>query len=220
MFPTLLIGDHLFVNKFLYGVKIPFSDVRLPGFREPERGDVVVFTVAKHGAQTFPADRRTRSAPRGVREADRGTSRRSHRGAPRCRLRQRGARGRAPAARGLPGRRGPHAASERGDPGRPHLPHPRRSLREAPPTGSHRGGARALPHAGRQPRPLEGQPGLGHRASGRDQGARLRALLVLGLQRQLGRAAESRSPGGSFSPARCVGIASATGFRRNQRPLP
>ena len=59
MFPTLLIGDHLFVNKFLYGIKIPFSDMRLPGLREPARGDVVVFTVAKQGAQTFPADRRT-----------------------------------------------------------------------------------------------------------------------------------------------------------------
>jgi len=58
MFPTLLIGDHLFVNKFVYGIKVPFSDLRLPGFREPERGDVVVFTVAKLGGQTFPADRR------------------------------------------------------------------------------------------------------------------------------------------------------------------
>jgi signal peptidase I len=58
MFPTLLIGDHLFVNKFVYGIKIPFTDIRLPGLREPERGDVVVFTVAKLGGQTFPADRR------------------------------------------------------------------------------------------------------------------------------------------------------------------
>ncbi len=58
MFPTLLIGDHLFVNKFLYGIKIPFTDVRLTGLRGPERGDVVVFTVAKRGPQTFPADRR------------------------------------------------------------------------------------------------------------------------------------------------------------------
>jgi len=58
MFPTLLIGDHLFVNKFVYGIKIPFSDVRLPGLRDPEAGDVVVFTVAKLGSQTFPADRR------------------------------------------------------------------------------------------------------------------------------------------------------------------
>jgi signal peptidase I len=57
MFPTLLIGDHLFVNKFIYGPKLPFSDIRLPGFRKPERGEVVVFTVAKRGRDTFPADR-------------------------------------------------------------------------------------------------------------------------------------------------------------------
>jgi signal peptidase I len=56
MFPTLLIGDHLFVNKFVYGIKIPFTRIRLPGLREPERGDVVVFTVAKRGARTLPAD--------------------------------------------------------------------------------------------------------------------------------------------------------------------
>jgi signal peptidase I len=56
MLPTLLIGDHLFVNKFVYGIKIPFTDSRLPALREPERGDVVVFTVAKRGARTFPAD--------------------------------------------------------------------------------------------------------------------------------------------------------------------
>ena len=58
MFPTLLIGDHLFVNKFIYGAKLPFTDVRLPEIREPERGEVVVFTVAKQGTQTFPADRK------------------------------------------------------------------------------------------------------------------------------------------------------------------
>ncbi len=47
MFPTLLIGDHLFVNKLSYGPRIPFTDTRLPGLREPERGDVVVFEVAR-----------------------------------------------------------------------------------------------------------------------------------------------------------------------------
>jgi len=57
MFPTLLIGDHLFVNKFVYGPKVPFSDMRLPGLREPERGDIIVFTVARRGHDTFPADR-------------------------------------------------------------------------------------------------------------------------------------------------------------------
>ena len=58
MFPTLVIGDHLFVNKFIYGAKLPFSDIRLPGIRKPERGEVVVFTVARRGTSTFPADRK------------------------------------------------------------------------------------------------------------------------------------------------------------------
>jgi signal peptidase I len=40
---TLLIGDYLLVNKFLYGAKIPFFDVRLPAVRQPERGDIIVF---------------------------------------------------------------------------------------------------------------------------------------------------------------------------------
>lgn len=58
MLPTLLVGDHLFVNKFVYGSKVPFTDVRLPSLREPARGDVVVFTVAGDGHETFPADER------------------------------------------------------------------------------------------------------------------------------------------------------------------
>ena len=56
MLPTLLIGDHLFVNKFVYGAKIPFTDLRLPGLREPERGDVVVFLVARDGDRILPVD--------------------------------------------------------------------------------------------------------------------------------------------------------------------
>jgi signal peptidase I len=40
---TLLVGDFLIVNKFLYGIKVPFTDARLPGIREPRYGDVVVF---------------------------------------------------------------------------------------------------------------------------------------------------------------------------------
>ena len=61
MFPTLLIGDHLFVNKFIYGSRIPFTDLRLPGLRKPARGDVVVFSIARGseaGGQIFPADAR------------------------------------------------------------------------------------------------------------------------------------------------------------------
>jgi signal peptidase I len=59
MLPTLLIGDHLFVNKFVYGIKIPFSDARIPTGGAPERGDVVVFTVARDArGGIHPADER------------------------------------------------------------------------------------------------------------------------------------------------------------------
>lgn len=40
---TLLIGDHILVNKFIYGVKLPFVDHRMATLREPRRGDVIVF---------------------------------------------------------------------------------------------------------------------------------------------------------------------------------
>ena len=43
MIPTLHVHDHLFVNKFIYGLKIPFTRTRLFGFREPRRGEIVVF---------------------------------------------------------------------------------------------------------------------------------------------------------------------------------
>jgi len=53
MIPTLLIGDHIFVNKFAYGIKIPFSDIvtdhpiyvvkRDP----PKHGDIIVFMYPK-----------------------------------------------------------------------------------------------------------------------------------------------------------------------------
>lgn len=47
MLPTLLIGDHLLVNKFMYGVRMPFTGKLLIPFNEPERGDVVVFRFPK-----------------------------------------------------------------------------------------------------------------------------------------------------------------------------
>jgi signal peptidase I len=40
---TLLIGDFLFVNKFLYGAQIPFTEWRLPAIRPPKAGDIIVF---------------------------------------------------------------------------------------------------------------------------------------------------------------------------------
>ncbi len=40
---TLLIGDHLLVNKFIYGTQIPLTDKRILKIRDPGRGDVIVF---------------------------------------------------------------------------------------------------------------------------------------------------------------------------------
>lgn len=53
MEPTLLIGDHLLVNKFLYGTKIPFTDIKVLPIREPERGDVVVFIYPVDTSKDF-----------------------------------------------------------------------------------------------------------------------------------------------------------------------
>lgn len=47
MLPTLQIGDHLLVNKFIYGVRLPFTGSMLIPFKEPGRGDVVVFKFPK-----------------------------------------------------------------------------------------------------------------------------------------------------------------------------
>ncbi len=40
---TLLVGDHLLVNKFIYGIKIPYFDRFIIQFKKPARGDIVVF---------------------------------------------------------------------------------------------------------------------------------------------------------------------------------
>ncbi len=43
MEPTLEIGDHILVNKFIYGTKIPFTNLSLFPWTSPQRGDVIVF---------------------------------------------------------------------------------------------------------------------------------------------------------------------------------
>ena len=53
MKPTLLVGDHLLVNKFIYGIRIPIIDKFLIQFKEPERGDVVVFKWPKDESLDF-----------------------------------------------------------------------------------------------------------------------------------------------------------------------
>jgi len=43
MYPTLEIGDHIFVNKFIYGMRIPETNTKLFELRDPRRGEVIVF---------------------------------------------------------------------------------------------------------------------------------------------------------------------------------
>jgi signal peptidase I len=47
MLPTLLIGDHLLVNKFIYGIRVPFTGKVLVPIKSPQHGDVVVFRFPK-----------------------------------------------------------------------------------------------------------------------------------------------------------------------------
>lgn len=53
MIPTLLVGDHLFVNKFVYGPRIPFMDARIFTWQEPKRGDVIVFKYPENEDKDF-----------------------------------------------------------------------------------------------------------------------------------------------------------------------
>src|SRR5262245_28298339 len=55
MMDTLLIGDYILVNKFLYGPELPylFSDTHLPGLRSPERGDIIVFKYPNDESRDF-----------------------------------------------------------------------------------------------------------------------------------------------------------------------
>ncbi len=58
MIPTLLVGDHILVNKFLLGtpVDIPFTNItlfRMPGLRKPRRGDIIVFKYPEDPKRDF-----------------------------------------------------------------------------------------------------------------------------------------------------------------------
>jgi signal peptidase I len=43
MYPTVEINDHIFVNKLLYGARIPFTASKAFAWRKPQRGEVIVF---------------------------------------------------------------------------------------------------------------------------------------------------------------------------------
>lgn len=53
MLPTLQIGDHILVNKFIYGVRLPFFDLWLLGPWTPRRGDIIVFKYPYDESRDF-----------------------------------------------------------------------------------------------------------------------------------------------------------------------
>ncbi|MBX3040052.1 MAG: signal peptidase I [Bdellovibrionaceae bacterium] len=53
MLPSLLIHDHIFVNKITYGVRVPFSENWLVKFGEPKRGEVIVFKYPRDMSTFF-----------------------------------------------------------------------------------------------------------------------------------------------------------------------
>ena len=54
MLPTLQIGDHILVNKFLYGLRLPYPfENTLVEWKQPRRGDVIVFVYPKDPSKDF-----------------------------------------------------------------------------------------------------------------------------------------------------------------------
>lgn len=53
MTPTLEIGDHILVNKFIYGFRIPYTRIRLLPFTKPKSGDVIVFVYPLDSRKDF-----------------------------------------------------------------------------------------------------------------------------------------------------------------------
>lgn len=53
MEPTLRIGDYLLVNEFIYGIRIPYTDIRLTSYEKPKREDVIVFIYPVDPSKDF-----------------------------------------------------------------------------------------------------------------------------------------------------------------------
>jgi len=53
MVPTLLVGDHIFVNKFVYGTRIPFTTTKVRQGRVPNRGEIIVFMYPKEHSTDY-----------------------------------------------------------------------------------------------------------------------------------------------------------------------
>ena len=69
---TLLIGDRILVAKFIYGIKIPFTDIRILDFHKPEVGDIFVFKPPPASGRTQNFIKRITGLPGDVMELKNG----------------------------------------------------------------------------------------------------------------------------------------------------
>ncbi len=53
MEPTLQVGDHILVSKFIYGIRIPYIGKKFLEFHKPDRGDIIVFVYPEDPKKDF-----------------------------------------------------------------------------------------------------------------------------------------------------------------------
>jgi signal peptidase I len=54
MIPTLEVGDHIFVNKYVFGIQVPWTTIKfLEHVREPRRGEIIVFRYPRDTSKDF-----------------------------------------------------------------------------------------------------------------------------------------------------------------------
>ena len=70
MEPTLISGDHLFVNKLRYGIRVPFTTTFVFRFAKPEHGEVVVFRFPSEEAREYVREQRELSLAKGEQSAE------------------------------------------------------------------------------------------------------------------------------------------------------
>ncbi len=86
MVPTLQIGDHIFVNKYIYGVKLPYVMKSKLGVRAPGRGEVIVFQFPNNRNKDFI--KRVVGIPGDVLEIREGVLYVNDQEVPRCRVKE------------------------------------------------------------------------------------------------------------------------------------
>ena len=199
MIPTLQIGDYVVVEKWAYGVRLPFTDRAQVMWSSPERGDIVVLLAPPGNPRNDDLIKRVVGVAGDTVEVKNGALWLNGTAVPRraidgpCTYENR--------LEGGPWRTERCTAAEEqlGEPPLPHLLHARRRMRRHP---AHRGAGRDGLPGRRPPGPQRRQPRLRAGAGGSREGARVERALLWGPGRipdEPGRAQRESLTGGSPS---------------------